>query len=249
MGFIAASSVLLAGSLWGLRLIAASEPFADGSGALLAVSMVITSAVASLGLVLARGRWARRLALAILATQVGLAMVMDLDAWGAITLAVTALSIGLVAGPWLDDFLRRLPPAEPLPAGAMALALGLVVGPGLLALSSPGGVEVMHWAAGLASLVTAWAFTRALRLGLWSARVAVPVLLVGAALVSTLPGMLVALAMAVTSAALAWSSPVNLAVTPLLTRAQGVAVPPELVPPDLLAGAGYDERGRPVERR
>lgn len=249
MGFIASASLLFAGLVWSLRLINASAPFADGSGALLAVSLVIGSGVASLGLILARGRWARRLALGLLAAQITLAVVMELDGWGIISLAATSVALVLIAGPWLDRFLRQLPPAEPLPMAAMTLAIGLILVPGLLAVSSPGGVEVMHWVAALAALATAWVFARALRAGLWSARVLVPVFLIGAGLASTLPGALVALAMAGAGAALAWLPSVNRAVTPLLPKADGVAVPPQLVPPDLLARAGYDDRGRPMPRR
>lgn len=249
MGFVASVSVLLAGFVWGLRLMNASAPMAGDSGALLGLSLVIAAAVATLGLVLARGRWARRLALGLLAFQVGLSIVMDLDGWGIGSLGVTAVSIVLVAGPWLDGFLRRLPPAEPIPPAAMTLGLGLVLVPGLLAAASPGGVDGAHWAAALLSLITAWAFARALRLGLWSARLVVPLLLVAAGLVSTLAGTLMAFALAIAGCALAWAPSVNRAVTPLLARAEGVAVPPELVSPELLARAGYDDRGRPVQRK
>jgi hypothetical protein len=248
MGFVVSASVMLAGALWGLRLINAPAPFADSSGALLAVGLILVSAVSSLGMVLARGAWARRLSGALLAGQVALALVMDLDGWGFVALAGTVLAIGLVAGPWLDGFLRRLPPSEPIPPAAMALGLGLVAVPGVVAVSSPGGIEVAHWVAAVVSLATAWGFARAFRVGLWSARLMVPAALVGAAVASSLPGLLVGLALAVACLALAWSPPVNRAVTPLLASAAGVAVPPELVPPDLLAKAGYDDRGRPVKR-
>jgi hypothetical protein len=248
MGFIASGSVMLAGFVWGLRLISAPGPFADSSGALLAIGLVVVSAVSSLGMILSRGRWARRLGVAVLATEVVLALVMDLDQWGVIALAATLPAIGLVAGPWLDGFLRRLPPSEPIPPAAVALGLGLLAVPGLLALSSPGGIEVIHWVVAVLALATAWAFARALRVGLWSARVVIPIALVGAALASSPRGLLLGLALAVTCAVLAWSEPVDRAVTPLLATAAGVAVPPELVPPDLLAKAGYDDRGRPVKR-
>ncbi|NNC93584.1 MAG: hypothetical protein HKN80_13960, partial [Acidimicrobiia bacterium] len=149
MGFIASASVMLAGVMWGLRLINAPGPFAESSGALLAVGLVLISAVSSLGMALARGVWARRVGAAVLAAQVALALVMDLDGWGMTTLAATLLAIGLIAGPWLDGFLRRLPPSEPIPSAAMALGLGLVAVPGVLAASSPGGIEAAHWVAGV----------------------------------------------------------------------------------------------------
>ncbi len=213
---------------------------------MLGLSVVMASAVAALGLVLARGRWGRRLAAGLLAAQVALAVVMDLEGWGIIALAATAVSMLLVAGPWLDRFLRRLPPAEPIPSPAMVLGLGLVLVPGILAVSSPGGVEEIHWVVALVSLATAWAFARALRIGLWSARLIVPALLVAAGFASTVVGTVVALAMALLVAGLAWSPPVDRSVTPLLARAPGVAIPPQLVSPDLLAEAGYDDRGRPL---
>ncbi len=249
MGFIASGSVLLAGMVWGLRLIIDPGPFDEGSAALLATSIVIASATTTLGLVLARGQWARRLGLGILGAELLLAIAMDVGVWGGLTLLATSLSITLLAGPWLDGFLRRLPPAEPLPVPAMTLALGLLFVPAVLGVSAPGGVGALHWLAGLAALMTAWAFSRALPAGLWSARLLVPVLLAAAGAFTTAPGMIGVLAAAGAVGVLAWLPASAHAVRPLIAAAGGVAVPPELVPPDLLARAGYDDRGRPIRRR
>ncbi|MGI9648627.1 MAG: hypothetical protein ACR2OI_08930 [Acidimicrobiia bacterium] len=247
MGFIASASVVVAGLVWGLRLIIAPGLFADGAGALLAVALVAGSTVAGVGLVVSRGRWARRFALGMLGAQAILAAFMELDAWGWVTLAFTAVSVVLVAGPWLDGFLRQLPPADPPPTTAVVLALGLLLVPGAVAVSSPGGLETVHWVAAGLGLATAWAFGRALGAGLWSARVAVPLLLLAAGLASPLPGLAALTAVALGGAWLAWWPATELAVNPIAPRAEGVAVPPQLVPPDVLTRAGLDDRGRPIK--
>ena len=46
---------------------------------------------------------------------------------------------------------------------------------------------------------------------------------------------------------LAWWPATELAVNPIVPRADGVAVPPQLVPPDVLTRAGFDDRGRPIK--
>ncbi len=214
----------------------------------MAVSVVIAAATACLGLVLARGRWARWLAAGVLVGQFALAVIMGLDVWTGIALSVTVVTGGFVAGPWLDAFLRQLPPADPLPGAAVALAIVLLFVPAALATAAPGGVGLLHWVAGLGALITGWAFARALVVGLWSARVLIPLLIVGAAFDSPTAGTVGAVAVAGVVAALAWMPGTARAVSPLVSAATGVAVPPELVPADLLARAGYDDRGRPVRR-
>ena len=248
MGFVAAGMVLLSGALWGVRLIFQPEPLSDGAGALVAITMIVMAAVAALGLVLARGRWARRLGGAVVVAQLALAVGLEGTVLGWVALGGTALALILLGGPWLDSFLRRLPPANPPPAAAVTLALGLLAVPGLLGLSAPGGVAWIHWVAALGAMTTGWAFSRALALGLWSARLLVPGLVVAAGFRSPPAGLTGLLALAVAIAALAWSPAATRAVHPLVPQADGVAVPPQLVPSDLLARAGYDERGRPMPR-
>jgi len=248
MGYIASASVTAAGLVWGIRLIVAPGLFSDGAGAMLAMALVVGSTVAGVGLVASRGRWARRAALGILGAQVVLSAVMDLTAWGWVALTFTAASLVLVTGPWLDRFLRQLPPADPPPASAVVLAFGLLLVPGVIAVSSPGEVDVLHWVAAGWAMVTGWAFGRALNAGLWSARVVVPVLLVAAAIASPFPGSLVLVGTAAAAAGLAWWPATELAVNPIVPQADGVAVPPQLVPPEILSRAGFDDRGRRVDR-
>lgn len=247
-GFLAAGFVLGSGALWGVRLILQPHPFADGPAALLAISLVVGGAVAALGLVLSRGRWARVVGSTAVAAQLSLAVVLDATIFGWVAVAATATTFVLLGGPWLDTFLRRLPPADPPPLPAVLLALGFVALPGILGVSAPGGTSGAHWIAAMAALLVGWAFARALGVGLWGARLVVPPLLVLAALQSPVGGAVLLVVCAVGVAVLAWSPPVGRAVHPLVARADGVAVPPQLVPSDLLAQAGYDERGRPIPR-
>lgn len=248
MAFLAAGMVLLSGATWAVALVADPDPFDPGAAALLAVSVVIVAATASLGMVLAHGRWARILGLGVLAGEAVLAAVMGLSWWIGPALLATVAGVFLLAGPWLDSFLRRLPPADPPARTAVGLALGLLFVPAAVAVSAPGGIGAFQWAAGLTAVLTAWAYSRALSVGLWSARVVVPALLVAAAFASPPWGTVGLMAVAGAVLGLAWMPSTSRAANPLVPSAAGVAVPPELVPSDLLAQAGYDERGRPIKR-
>lgn len=248
MGFIVAASVLLAGIAGSVRLLAAPDRFADGSAALIAISLMLASAVVAVGLVLVRGRWARRLGLGLIVGQLVLALVLELNPAGWVALTASAVSLALLLGPWLDGFLRQLPVAEPLPPASMLLAIGLVFVPAGLGLSVPAGPRASHWVAAGMALVVAWGYSRALAAGLWGARLAVPAALATAAFQSPPAGAALLVALGAGTLALAWSPGGTQAVRPLIPAARGITVPPELVPPGLLAEAGYDDRGRPRKK-
>lgn len=248
-GFWVAAVVLVGAAVWATRLVLAPDYFADSSGSLLGLSLLAAAAVASLGIVLSHGRWARRLAVVVIAGQAGLAATMDLGVWGWTAVAATALSTVAIAGPWLDAYLRKLPPADAPPAAAVVLALGLVLSPAAVALSAPAGLTAWHWVAAGVLVGAAWSYSRALILGLWAARLLVPATLLIAAAASPAAGLVFLVAVAGSLGGLAWTGGAARAVTPLLPKpGRGVAVPPQLVPAELLAKAGYDESGRRIEK-
>ena len=247
MGFVVAASLLAAGAVWALRLIFAPELFAASSGATLGLDLLIVSATAGTGMVVSRGRWTRNLGWFLVAVELVLSVIMDLDAWGWVALVATLGTLVLLSGPWLASFLRQLPPTAAPPNAAVFLALGLLLTAGLVAIGTPAGMEPAHWLAAAASVIVALLYSRAMPLGLWAARTLVPLLIAVAAFFSPLLGGLLLGAGAVGMLVLAWSGPAALAVYSLIPTAAGVAVPPELVPPELLAAAGYDERGRKRE--
>lgn len=247
-GFVAAGALLASGVIWVIRLLVAPGYFADSSGALLGLAILVAASVAALGIVLSRGKWARRLGFVVLAGQVALLVTMDLDGWGWACLVVTAAALVLTAGPWLDGFLRKLPPADGPSLPAILLALGFVLTPAAVALSAPAGLSAWHWLAAVSITVIGWSYSRAHLAGLWAARLGAPVFLVVAALASPPGGLALLVGVAAVLGALAWAGGTARAVMPIEPRpGRGVAVPPQLVPADVLARAGYDERGRRIE--
>ncbi|NNF11245.1 MAG: hypothetical protein HKN74_13275 [Acidimicrobiia bacterium] len=248
MGFIVAASVLVAGIATSVRLLVSPDALADGSAALVAISVMVASAVSVVGLVMVRARWARRLGLGLMAGQLALALTLEFSIAGWVALGATATCLMLLLGPWLDGFLRRLPAADPLPPASMMLAIALVFVPAGAGVSAPAGPRAMHWVAAGAALLVAWGYARAVSAGLWGARLAVPAALVAAAVQSPPGGAVVLVVLGGALAVLAWLPGSAQAVRPLIPSAPGVAVPPELVPPELLAKAGYDERGRPRKK-
>ncbi len=247
MGFLIAGALVGSGAIWALRLIGEPDLFADSSGAVLGLELLIVSATAGVGMVVSRGRWARNLGWLVIVAELALAAVMAFDNWGWVALAATLGTLVLLSGPWLEGFLRRLPPAEAPANVAVYLALGLLLLPGLVAVSAPAGLEPLHWIAAGAAAIGTWSYSRAMPVGLWGARTLIPVLLMVAALFSPPVGGLLLGIAAIAVLVSAWSRPAALAVYSLVPTATGVAVPPELVPAELLAAAGYDDRGRKRE--
>lgn len=243
--FLVAGSVAAAGLLWAVKLILDPGPLAPHAAVLAALDLLLISAVAAAGLLLARGRWSRRLSYGVLGAGGSLAVITPLDVWWASAMAVSGAALTGLLGPWLDGWLRRLPAAAGPPVQAVLLALGLLLLPGAVAVIGHSGLTWGAWLLGLAGPVLAWSYTRAHLAGLWGTRL-LPLVAVPAALSAPPLRAALLLAVACAPAALAWTGAARLAVAPLDPRsATVVPMPPELVPPEVLEAAGLDDRGRP----
>lgn len=246
--FLVAAVVMIAAAAAGLRLIVDPAPLAEGAGALIGLDVILLGAVASLGMLLSRGRWSRNLAAVLIGFLFVMAAITDSDPSGIAVLALAALATLLVAGPLLTNWLRRLTPADSPPAEATALAIWLLAIPAVTGLAAPSGPGPLHWGAAIVGVLTGWLYSRASWAGLWSARLAVPAILIAAAFDSPIGGAAALVAAAVATAVLAWRSAAAVAVAQVApTRVEGAAVPPEMVDPEVLRAAGLDERGRPLE--
>lgn len=243
--FLVAGSVAAAGLLWAVKLILTPGLLAPDAGVLAGLDLLLLSTVAAAGLVLARGRWSRRLAYGVLAAGGAAALGTPLDAWWALALVVSGAALVGLLGPWLNGWLRRLRAAAGPPVPAVLLALSLLALPGAVAVIGHGGLAPGSWLLAAAGPVLAWSYVRAHTAGLWGSRL-LPVFALPAALSAPLlPAVLLLLAAAV-PAGLAWTAQAGLAVSPLDPRsATVVPMPPELVPPEVLEAAGLDDRGRP----
>jgi hypothetical protein len=223
-----AALVFLSAAVWSLHLAVAPDPFAPSSAAVIAIGLVILALISLTGLLLVRARWAKYLATALVASTAILAIVLEPGPWYVAGLVLSALTIAGLAGPWLDGWVRRFPSADgPGPRAVLLvlLTLGLVPAVGI---ASPAGLEVPHGVLGGAGVLFAWAYTRTQVWSLWAMRLALPVLAVGAVLVSPWGGRVLLIALVGAVVALAWSNEAARAVQPLLDRLPGprVASPP-----------------------
>lgn len=240
--FVGAGVALAATGWWGVLLVLQQ----GASHQVLGLSVLAVGVVGPLGMVLSRGRWSLRL------TQLamGALLLMPLlttPGWWVVGSVAAALGLAIISTPWGQVGLRKLPPAAPIPDQAIVLTLGLLALPALAAagqLDSDGWGLVL-WAAFV--LFVAITYSRAMQLGLWSARLILPLVTIPVILGSPFPAnMLTALGTAAL-VALSWHPQALLAITEATPRrVSPVPVPPELVPEDLLRAAGYDSSGRPI---
>ena len=244
------SGVLVATSgLAVARLLIAPAPWAPAAAALLAGTGIGLTVIAVAGVLLAKGRWARALGAGLALLWLGVGAAPDPDPLGTVMLAAGGVALICFVGPWLSrGWLRRLPSAGGPPPVAVAVVLGLLGIPVLVALARPSGPEPAGWALALAAAVLAWGLARALTPALWGVRLGLPVLGAVAAAAAGLPAGLWLGIGTVLVAALSWHPAVPPALRPpLTTRARGIPIPPELAPAAVLEAAGVDDRGHRKE--
>lgn len=218
------------------------------SAAVAGAGMVILAIVAASGTLLARGRWAAPTDAAIGATWIGIAVAGPLGPLSIALLAAGALALAAASGPWLHGWLRRLPRADGPPPAAVVLLLALLATPVVAAFASPSGMPVLSVVLAAWSALLAMGLARILPGSLLAARVLHPALCAAAAVAAGVPGGAPLVAVGVVATAAAWRRDVALAIAPAVPRrSDAVAIPPELVPPEILEAAGLDDRGRPKQ--
>ncbi len=233
---------------WAARLALADGWLAPGAAALLAADVLLLAVVAIAGYLLARSRWAHRLLLGVLAFEVAMSATLAWDAAGVIlTGAGIATGAALVTPPsrrWV-----REPPRGGPPPRVVLLLTGLLAAPVLVALASPDGPGVWHWAMVVVVLASTWAYARAFLAGLWSLRLLLPAVGAAAALTTAWQGGAALAAATAALTAMAWRREARLAASPLAPpRVVTYRIPPELAPAEILEAAGLDEAGRPRPR-
>ena len=237
------STLLLLASLAWTVVAVGGDTRLEGVTLVLVVAPVWVATVAAIaGMLVARSRWARRLAVAVGVSHAALALSMGQGPLWWAGVATSAAAMVSVAGPWLNGIVRGLPSASGPPPRAVLVPLALVGVPFVVGMADPPPVAAA--VAGFTALVAAFWYIRALP----GAVVAVRVLWPATALVTAwpmgLPGGVVTALCAAGVAALAWDGSVSRAVHPLERPGTVVPIPPELVPKEILDAAGLDDRGR-----
>lgn len=245
----APAALLAAAVAWAITLAFGEPTIGTAAAAVAAVDLLIVTLVAIVGLVVVRARWARRFSMVVIGLMAGMALTMPISNNWMVALLLSGLAVSALVGPSLEDYLRPPTPGGP-PPKSVALLLILLVLPGVTAFLTGSPVPIAAWFVIVGAPGVAWAYGKTRTEGLWAARIGIPV----AGLV-TLWGLdwwaVVLLAASVAGEAwLAWSGeaarPLDRQSTAPATRS--MAIPPELAPPEILAAAGLDDRGRRLPR-
>lgn len=238
------SSTLIAAVVWLLGLIADPAPLDGVSVLLVGIGLVSMAAVATVGIVLSGGRWARRFALTTLASCLAVAAIRPIDAWWFAGLAATALAFASLYLPSVTDRVRKLPSAAGPPPRAVMVPLMLISTPFVIGITNSDGEA---WAAALVStsaLIAAFLYSRAVTGSVVTVRLAWPALALGLSPFIGLPGSLASAVAGVAVAVVAWHPSVSLAVHPSVEAGTGYSIPPELTPTEILDAAQLDDRGK-----
>lgn len=241
---VAVASLLLvaATGTWTTILGRAATGLSGAAVVLTAVALWTATVAAVAGMLVARSRWARRLALGVTGGHGVIALLPAPDAWWAGAAVLTCGAAIAVGGPWLNGLIRQRPAAEGPPTRSVLIPLVLVAVAFVIGVLGGGGTAGAT--VGFSALVTAFWFVRTLPGALVAVRIVWPALALGLALPA---GILVgptALVGAVAVATLAWHESVRNSVHPLVERGSLVPIPPELAPRDVLDAADIDDRGR-----
>lgn len=210
---------------------------------LTAVALWTATVAAVAGMLIARSRWARRLALGVTGGHGVIALLPAVDAWWAGAAVLTCGAAIALGGPWLNGLIRQRPAAEGPPTRSVLVPLVLVAV--AFAIGVLGGGGTAGAAVGFSALMTAFWFVRTLPGALIAVRIVWPAVALALALPAGVVVGATALIGAAVVAVLAWHESVRNSVHPLVERGSLVQIPPELAPRDVLDAADIDDRGRP----
>lgn len=218
---LVAAFVVLAGTATTLHLAIAPDPFAGSAAAVIAVGILLHTTISVTGILIVRGRWARRLAAATIGLDLYVVAVsgMGVAAWVALVAALTAL--GGLSGRWLDGWFRMRPSATGPDPKAVVLALGLLGLVPAVGIASPSGLETAHGVLGAAGVLLGWAYSKAQVWSLWATRLGLPLVSLPAVLASPWQGGVFLAVLVAVLTWLAWSREAMLAVSPLVDRLPG----------------------------
>ncbi len=199
-GFLALSMLSFS-----LVLIADPGPFAPGSALLITVGSWTYALIAIAGMLLVRAPWARWLGLGTATGTLVVVAIVGFDSgWVVPAIGAALIAILGLAGPWLTPWLRQRPGTGPEPA-AVALPLVAVGAPAVAGIAAWDGLVAAVVIAAIVGPVSAWAYGRAFRSGLWSLRFAYPIVAVVAAIQLEPAGAALMVAHGAAVATLSWS--------------------------------------------
>ena len=235
---------LIAALVWTLVLVR-SPAVGSPSALLMGLALITSVTIATVGMVIGGGRWARWLALAGLGMTLITALLTPIDALWLVGVGITSAAAGSLFLPTVTSRIRRLPAATGPPQRAVFTPLLLVTAPffyGAVSADTPTWPLLL---VGLSAPLAAFAYSRVLPGGLWAIRLAWPALAVGLVPLLDPATAVTSVVLATAVAFLAWHPSVKIAFHPPREKGSTYPIPPELAPSEILEAADIDERGRP----
>lgn len=244
MKSIAISLPLVAALAWTGALVVQSDPMGEVGAMLAGIGLLITAAVAVVGMVVSGGRWSRRLAMVSIGMSLLVAALRPIDAIWIVALSLSGLAFFTMFMPAVTSRIRKLPAAAGPPQAATLIPLILLAVPFLIGVSLGEGSSWAALIVGLAAPLTAFLFSRVIPGGLFAVRVIWPALALSLSPLLAVPAGVLTGALAIGVAILAWRPDVKASFHPPAETGTTYPIPPELTPKDILDEAGLDERGR-----
>jgi len=235
---------LLAAVIWTVALIVDGEPFVPTSVFLIGIGLLGMATASVVGIVVAGGRWARRLGLVVVGATSVLALVRPIDLIWVLGLGATSLAGASLFLPSVLAGIRKLPAAAGPPERAVLVPLVLIGAPFILGIASNDAAPWATLTVGIAAPIAAFAYSRVLPGGLLAVRALWPILAITLAFPMGSWGGFTSAALGVLVAALAWDGSVRAAFHPPREVGSAYPIPPELAPKEILDEAGIDDRGR-----
>lgn len=215
MPFVIATSVMAAGLAWTIHLVVSPDPWATDSAIAIAIGTLVYSIAAMAALLLSRGRWTRYFAAILLCLELLIVLVADLEGWLIAAVALSAVALAGLGGPWFKGWLRERPAAGSPGYQPMAIVIGSFGLVPLVGLASPSGLEPPHGVLGAIGILLAWGYMKGGVWALHSLRFGLPLVAALAAIASPVGGMLILIAAGGGLTYLAWTAEARLAVDPM----------------------------------
>jgi hypothetical protein len=222
--YVIVAGIVAASIAWTIHLGGEPDPLAIDSALSIAVGLVVFSVIDAAGLLLSRGRWARRLGFVLTASGAALFVLTELTVMSLAALALSGLSLLGLAGPWLDGWIRKRPAAGGPGVKPLGVVFGLLALIPLAGAVTPSGMTPWHGLIGGAGVLLAWSYSKAQVWALWAVRLALGVVALPAIVNSPPAGALLLAAAVTTTVAFAWFRESLIAVAPLLERLPGPRV-------------------------
>jgi len=214
MPYAIAALVTAAGLSWTLHLVASPAPWAADSALAIAIGALVFSIAALPALLLGRGQWTRYFAICVLMAELSIALVAEFDVWSVAAMALTALALVGLFGPWLKGWIRERPAAGSPGVEPVLLVVGSFALVPLVGLAAPDGLQPAHGVLGAVGVLLSWGYMKG---GLWALlglRFVLPVLVAIAAFFSPAGGTVLLIAVGAGIAYLAWTTAARVAVDP-----------------------------------